>query len=148
MDKFGCLDGGPLPVQHALAIGQVLISPGYKIDHFDTSPQKERAAGREPKKPEAFFVWDRNNFLTAIQANIKDAAELKGGPYKRYVLVVHTNEMFLPSKAVGPFLQGATFQCQQITDAILGLSYEPGNGYPTFRLALTGRETTMKRGLE
>jgi len=72
--------------------------------------------------------------------DIKDKAKLKGGPYERYVLVMHTGEYFLQSPQVAEFLQGANFRRQHIADVILGLSYEPqfgGEGYPTFRLKLT-----------
>jgi len=64
---------------------------------------RQRAAGCEPNEPEAYFVWDRNDFLAAVQGLIdtKDAATLKGGPYERYVLVIHTDEFFLNSNAVG-----------------------------------------------
>jgi hypothetical protein len=87
-------------------------------------------------------VWDRNDLIDAIQKRIdvKDKAKLRGGPYDRYVLVMHTNELILDSRRVGEFLKGAKFHCQQITDVILGLSYEPQfgrEGYPTFRLELT-----------
>jgi hypothetical protein len=100
---------------------------------------KQRAAGREPALPEAYFVWDRDDLIAAIQVLIegKDVAKLKGGPYDRYVLVIHTDEFFLSRETVGKFLEGATFRSQLITDVIIGLSYEPGFGIPTFRLDLT-----------
>jgi hypothetical protein len=100
---------------------------------------KERAAGREPEEPEAHFVWDRDSLLTALQGLIdaKDAAKLKGGPYERYVLIIHTNELFLDSSTVRQFLRGAKFRAAQlITDVIVGLSYEPSSGCPAFRLEL------------
>jgi hypothetical protein len=104
--------------------------------------QRQRAAGREPEKPEAYFVWDRDDLIDAVQKQIdvKDKKKLKGGPYERYVLVMHTDEFFLEGARVSEFLIGAKFHCQHITDAILGLSYEPkfgGKCYPTFRLELT-----------
>lgn len=102
--------------------------------------QLQRAAGREPEEPEAYFAWQRNDLIAAIQERIdtKDAVTLKGGPYERYVLVMHTDELVLTSEAVGQFLQGATFNCHHITDAILGLSPD-GKGHPTFRLVLAGK---------
>lgn len=107
---------------------------------------KERAAGREPEQPEAYFVWDRDQLLIALQRLIdaKDVAKLKGGPYDRYVLVIHSNEFFLDSTLVSQSLQSATFRAQLITDVFVGLSYEPGSGpdggkCPVFRLELTPR---------
>ena len=103
---------------------------------------KERAAGREPDKPEAYFVWNRTDLLRALQERIevKDAIRLKGGPYERYVLVIHTDEFFLDSATVRRFLKGATFRAHLITDVILGLSHEPASGgCPVFRLELARR---------
>lgn len=100
----------------------------------------ERAAGREPEKPEAYYVWDRADLLRALQEriNVKDTAGLKGGPYERYVLVMHTDEFFLDSATVGKFLEGAKFRTRLITDVVIGLSYEPvSGGCPVFRLELT-----------
>lgn len=100
---------------------------------------KERDAGREPEKREAYFVWSRTDLLSAIQERIgvKDAMRLKGGPYERYVLVIHTDEFFLDSTTVRQFLKGATFRARLITDVILGLSYEPAfGGCPVFPLEL------------
>jgi hypothetical protein len=100
---------------------------------------KERAAGRKPERPEAYFVWDRANLLRAIQELIeaKDAVGYKGGPYERYVLVIHTDEFFLDSATVRQFLKGAKFRARLITDVIVGLSYEPASsGCPVFPLEL------------
>jgi hypothetical protein len=52
---------------------------------------KQRNQGREPEKPEAYFPWDRDSLLAAVQERIaaKDALTLKGGPLReirsRYV---------------------------------------------------------------
>jgi hypothetical protein len=123
----------------AVEIAELVHRPTLKRS---IKAQAQRAAGCKPQKPEAYFVWDRNDLIDAIQKRIdvKDKAKLRGGPYDRYVLVMHTNELILDSRRVGEFLKGAKFHCQQITDVILGLSYEPQfgrEGYPTFRLELT-----------
>ena len=108
---------------------------------------RQRSAGIEPKHPEADFVWGRATLIAAIQRLIdnKDAAKLKGGPYERYVLVVHTDQSFLGRGAVSQFLQGATFRAQLISDMFIGLSYEPGFGIPTFRLDLTAGRSMRQR---
>jgi hypothetical protein len=98
--------------------------------------QRERAEGREPQKPEAYFVWDRDELLRALQSRIsaKDV-EPKGGPYSRYILVIHTDEMFLEAAKVEHWLTDATFPTKRITDVLLGLSYDPGRGCcPVFKL--------------
>jgi hypothetical protein len=99
--------------------------------------QKERAEGREPQKPEAYFVWDRAELLRALQDRIsaKDRVEPKGGPYSRYILVIHTDETFLEAAKVEQWLIGVTFPTNRITDVLLGLSYDPGQRRcPVFKL--------------
>jgi hypothetical protein len=101
---------------------------------------KDRAAGRAPDKPEAYFEWTEADLLGAIQERIaaKDALQLKGGPYECYVLVIPTDEFVLDSAKVERFLRSATFHARSITDVVVGLSYEPAaGGYPVFRLQLT-----------
>jgi len=102
--------------------------------------RKERRAGRKPKTFEAYYEWDREDLLRKIQQIIdrKDQAvsRYKNDYYKRYVLVIHTDEFRLDRANVSAFLKGASFRASQLTDVVLGLSYVPG-GYPTFRLPLT-----------
>ena len=100
---------------------------------------KQRAAGRKPEKPEIFYFWDRDDVLGTIQERIavKGAVRYKGGPYQRYVLVIHTDELVLNAATMREFLDGATFRTRVFTDVVVGLSYEPAfGGYPTFRLNL------------
>jgi hypothetical protein len=100
---------------------------------------RQRARGEEPQKPEAHFAWDRNDLLAALQKLLdrKNSGKPKR-TYERYVLVIHTDEMFLDRESVARFLAGATFSTSLITDAFLGLSYEPASkSCPTFRLQLT-----------
>jgi len=103
-----------------------------------------RKAGKKPTRPEAYFDWDRDALLSMLQALIdaKDQpSKQKGGPYKRYVLVIHTDEFFLDRDTVSRFLEGASFRATFVTDVFLGLSYhpsvEPEGGYcPVFRLSI------------
>ena len=98
---------------------------------------RQRSRGEEPQKPEAYFIWGRDDLVAALQAMlvVKSRAKLKR-PYERYVLVIHTDEFFLDSGNVERFLKGANFNTSLITHAFLGLSYEPGKGYPVFPLEL------------
>jgi hypothetical protein len=104
---------------------------------------KARAAGREPDKAEADYLWDREDLIAALNERIeeKDGAVVryKGGPYERKILVIHTDESVLNDPAtVTKFLEGATFPARQLTDAVLGLSYCPRvSRYPTFQLNLS-----------
>jgi hypothetical protein len=103
---------------------------------------RQRSRGEEPQKPEAYFVWGRDDLIAALQAMlvVKNSAKLKRS-YERYVLVIHTDEFFLDSENVERFLRGARFKTSLITHAFLGLSYEPGKGYPVFPLELCAPDT-------
>jgi len=98
---------------------------------------RQRSRGEEPQKPEAYFVWGRDDLIAALQAILvaKNSAKLRRS-YERYVLVIHTDEMFLDSSNVERFLKGARFKSSLITHAFLGLAYEPCKGYPVFPLEL------------
>ena len=98
---------------------------------------RQRSRGEEPQKPEAYFDWDRDDLVEALQKMLdaKNSAKPKR-PYEQYVLVIHTDEYLLDSNNVERFLIGASFNTSLITRAFLGLSYEPGKGYPVFELKL------------
>jgi hypothetical protein len=108
---------------------------------------KERKAGKEPDCPEAYFAWERDDLISALQALIhaKDNAEkLKGGPYYRYFLIIFTDEFMLDRDTVAAYIDGVKFQTALITDVFLGLSYHPstetgGGCCPVFRLDLVPR---------
>jgi hypothetical protein len=60
--------------------------------------------------------------------------------YAKYILVVVTDEFALGQADAAQFLNGATFNTKLITDAYLGLSYDPsfeGGSCPVFKLALS-----------
>ena len=94
---------------------------------------------------ELHFAWDKESFCRELQARItrKDSADkVKGGPYRRYILVVFTDELFLDRKTVEGFIAGASFSATFITDVFLGLSYDPAiKQCPAFRLALSRSNT-------
>jgi hypothetical protein len=97
----------------------------------------QRSRGEEPRKPEAYFVWGRDDLVEALQKmlDVKNSKKPRRS-YERYVLVIHTAEYLLDSEKVGHFLKGANFNTSLITRAFLGLSYEPGKGCPVFELEL------------
>jgi hypothetical protein len=98
---------------------------------------RQRSRGEEPQKPEAYFDWDRDDLIAALEniLLLKNSAKPRLS-YERYVLVIHTGEYLLDSDRVKRFLKGATFSTSLITHAFLGLSYEPGKGCPVFELEL------------
>jgi hypothetical protein len=99
---------------------------------------RRRAAGMVPERPEAHFIWERDDLLTALGRllNRKDKKP-RGSSYDQYVLIIHTDEMYLDRERVEHFLKDATFKTNVITEAFLGLSYDPRcEGYPVFHLIL------------
>jgi hypothetical protein len=105
--------------------------------------KKLRKAGEEPTRSEAYFDWNRGSLLAALQALIDvKSCPWQGGPYERYVLVIHTGEIVLDRDTVGRFLEGASFHATFITDVFLRLPYHPSTKleedgcYPVFRLSI------------
>lgn len=94
-------------------------------------------------KPPYYYEWEREELLGEIKTRItnkeKGAARYKGGPYQRYVLVIHTAEFRLDAATMREFLDGTTFRTAVFTDVVVGLSPEHG-GCPTFRLSLVHQD--------
>jgi hypothetical protein len=133
-DCEATIDGCPTGIEVTELVHQPTLERSLKA-------LKQRASGKEPSKEEAYFVWERSDLLCDLQDRIdkKDQAKLKGGPYKRYILIILTNEMFLETEKVEQWLAGSTFQAKNVTDVLLGLSYDPHRGsYPVFSLRLCG----------
>jgi hypothetical protein len=136
-DCEGTVDGHWCGIEHTELVHEPTLRQSIKA-------QRERLAGKDPKKPEVYFVWGQADLLAALQRIIdqKDqaAARMKGGPYARYMLVIETGEMFLYREVVREYLTGASFRTTHITNAFLSLGYEhdaDGRGYyPVFRLRL------------
>jgi hypothetical protein len=100
--------------------------------------RRGRAAGKEPRRPEVFFVWDCSSLLSALRDRIdRKQRRWKGGPYQRRVLVMCTDEFLLDRINVDRFLQGATFHNTFFTDVFFGLPYHEGC-YPVFHFAAFG----------
>lgn len=99
------------------------------------------------KGREQFLMWTREQLVGALQDRIRRKDKTwRGGPYERRFLVIPTDEFALTSDVVQRLLQGATFHAEQLTDLLLGLSYEPSSNpsdqpgtYPVFRLPLASR---------
>ena len=136
-DCEGTVNGQWCGVEHTELVHEPTLRRSIKA-------QRERRVGKDPQKPEAYFVWGRANLLAALQERIDEkdrrAVGMKGGPYARYMLVIETGEMFLYREVVETFLTDASFRATHITDAFLSLDYEhdaDGRGYyPVFPLRL------------
>jgi hypothetical protein len=102
-----------------------------------------RASIREGA-PEVHFAWEQVDLLNFLQERIDrkdDSSKLKGGPYDLYILVIHTDELFLDRATVERFLTGSLFSAHLITHAYLGLSYDPQiRACPVFALPIAPRQ--------
>jgi hypothetical protein len=87
-------------------------------------------------------MWSRDDFLLRLQQIIRRKTNSRGAQmerYARYILVIITDEFALGHADVAQFLRGAIFRSKLITDAFLGLSYDPsfeGGSCPVFKLEL------------
>jgi hypothetical protein len=83
--------------------------------------------------------WTREHFLEAVQSRIteKDAKGFHGGRFAEYMVLLHTDELFLVQEWVEPALQGVTFNLPhgKIDTAYLILGYRGGHR-AYFRLSL------------
>lgn len=91
-----------------------------------------------------YLNWTKEQLVGALQDRIQRKDKVpNGGPYKRYFLIIVTDEFMLTSDVVGAYLEAAVFRAELITDVIFGLSYEPSptpsdcpGSNPIFRLPL------------
>jgi len=64
---------------------------------------RQRAAGMLPERPEAHFIWDRDDLVTALNRLLtRKDKKPKISSYDQYVLIVHTDEMYGGAKPVEP----------------------------------------------
>lgn len=91
-----------------------------------------------------YRFWDAADLIEKIESLIKkkDEKRFNGGPYKKIILLIFTDENdILPTEYI-PFLQGVDFSKKsQIDEVYFLFSYKPGEGYPFVKLSLKrGRE--------
>jgi hypothetical protein len=65
-----CLGGCLAGIEVAELVRQKTLERSLKV-------QKERTKGREPQKPEAYFVWDRADLLRALQSRMSAKDEVE-----------------------------------------------------------------------
>ena len=112
---------------------------GIEVTELVHRPTLEKSIKGEHQ----YFLWDRESLLTELELIIErkdNPRNLKDGPYEHYILVIITDEFVLGYHDVSQYLEGAIFRCKMITDAYLGLSYDPtheGGSCPVFKLSLS-----------
>jgi hypothetical protein len=91
------------------------------------------------------FVWQQPSFLARAQSIIegKDGKRWLGGPYDRKLLVIYTNELYLPRDKVKLWLADHHFRTAVFDHAVLGFSYHIKHRHlrPAFRLKLVRPDT-------
>jgi len=83
--------------------------------------------------------WDQAKLIRAIQNRLSakdNPANIKGGPYSVYVVIVHTDEPYLNKTFVTAQLSSISFKHNQLINrAFLLLSYDPEvKAYPYIEL--------------
>jgi hypothetical protein len=88
--------------------------------------------------------WTREQFLEAVQKRIteKDAKGFHGGRFAEYMVLLHTDELFLLEEWVEPALHGVTFNLPHgtIDTVYLILGYRSGRR-AHFRLSIAAQPT-------
>jgi hypothetical protein len=94
------------------------------------------------KRGKSFLAaWPDDDLIATFEALIagKDCPEkVRGGPYDRYILLVHVDEDMLPGKRLKAVLGSRDFQTRLIDDIYVLVSYDPGEG----RMPLLRFDTT------
>ena len=99
-----------------------------ELVHQQTLERSLKAVKRGKANEAAYFVWTASELIGRLQERITEKDLKCASAYERYVLVIVTDEPFLDRRTAMAFLTGATFKASWITDAFLGLSYDPAIG--------------------
>jgi hypothetical protein len=85
-------------------------------------------------------LWPSGRLRCRIEKIIrrKDAADIPGEPYARYILVIHTDEGDIKSETVAEALTGFQMRTALIDEAYL-YRYQPNVGYQSFPIPLSRR---------
>lgn len=85
-------------------------------------------------------VWKHGELQAVISERLtrKDKIRLQGGPYKYLYACLFTDELMLTPQSAAEELAGVSFgPLNQITDAFLLFSYQPGSkSYPVIKLRI------------
>lgn len=98
-----------------------------------------------------FAVWPDDELAAKFQALVagKDRPEkVRGGPYDRYVLLVHVDEDMLPAERLAVALDGCHFETSLIDDIYVLVSYDPKEGHcPLLRFGTAKTKHQRQSGL-
>ncbi len=84
------------------------------------------------------FNWDSEKTIRRIECLLErkeSGAQNIADSFQRYIVLLHTDEMMLANGYAKKYLLGHKWpDYENITDAYLLCSYEPGKGYPVIKL--------------
>ena len=110
---------------------------GFEVTELVDQATVERNRRGYPEWKE----WTPEELLAKVGCLLvgKDGKRLQGGPFDRYVVVIHTDEPLLQYEECAAILRGRKFgPFQQIDEAFFLFAPEPGrDSYPFLRLELT-----------
>lgn len=137
---------GTCPYEHAFALDDqwpdcevTLVGSGGRVavEVSEVVRGSSLAPGGRPEP------WTREQLLDAVQNRIneKDAKGFHGGRFAEYMVLLHTDELFLVREWVAPVIQDVTFNLPHgtINTAYLILGYCSGRR-AYFRLSLGARQ--------
>ena len=100
------------------------------------------------KGKEVYRDWTNSDVIQEIQKIIdeKDTKDYIGGPYKKLILVIPTDEPVLTHRHLKPVLDTHEFkQTRQLHEAYLLFSYDPGiKGYPYIHLRFAANNSPKR----
>lgn len=101
----------------------------------------QKAIEATKRGKQVFAPWPDDELIAKFQSRIaeKDRPEkVKGGPYDRYVLLIHVDEDMLPAKRLKAVLSTCFLQTRLIDEVYVLVSYDPAvERLPLLRLAAT-----------
>lgn len=103
----------------------------------------EEAVRLNAQGKEVYRNWEVNEVIKELESIIveKDSKTFHGGPYKRLILVIHTDEFVLDFQTLKPFLEICEFKkTNQISEVYLLFSYDPEiSHFPHIQLKIAAK---------
>jgi hypothetical protein len=103
----------------------------------------QRAIEENKRGNEIHAVWLDNDLIDKFRSLVRrkdDLNAVKGGPYDRYVLLIHTDEYFISLDRLRTLLGHLSITTTLISDIYILFSYDPNLGYcPLLHLPICTR---------
>ncbi len=103
----------------------------------------EEAVRLNAQGKEVYRNWEVNEVVKELESIIveKDSKTFHGGPYKRLILVIHTDEFVINFQTLKPVLEIHEFKkTNQISEVYLLFSYDPEiSNFPNIQLKIAAK---------